>query len=62
MSADSNRIFNGNLIYTKGQRKGLVVGEKKDINGRRVLEVKNHRRVDYIYADDLIQMLFSPLE
>ena len=51
-----------NLIYTQGQPKGLVVGEKKDIDGRRVLEIKNHRRIDYIYADDLMQMLFSPLQ
>ncbi|SEV99683.1 hypothetical protein [[Clostridium] fimetarium] len=50
-----------NIIHTQGIPTGLVIGEKKDINGRRALEVKNHNKVDYIYADELVKMLFSPL-
>lgn len=49
------------IIYTQSFTNRLVIGELKDINGRRALEVKNHQKVDYIYAEDLVKMLFSPL-
>lgn len=50
-----------NIIYTQSFNNKLVIGERKDINGRRALEVKNHQKVDYIFAEDLVKMLFSPL-
>ncbi|MGL5436962.1 MAG: hypothetical protein ACRDBO_16565 [Lachnospiraceae bacterium] len=61
MAINQSAKYKKNLIYTTGKSEGLVIGERKDIEGRRALVVKNHKRIDYIYADELMQILFSPL-